>query len=152
MRYRQLLSTRSEDIAELLVNLRRVQAVPQPDYHFRKHGEDLGVDNVDAYQAASRRFLGRDDLRVFSYLRPKDNTAMWELVAPDNGTTVMYNESRKAILSFLRPDDAAARMEAAQGWWIELWYAEHMVGCLWSIGSGTKQNADQVSDLPRAST
>ena len=78
------------------------------------------MSDQDQYLRAVRQRLTRDDLRVFTYLRTKDCRPFWELVAPDTGTTVMYNEQATSIWSFFRPASAVERMTAMETWWIEV--------------------------------
>jgi hypothetical protein len=107
------------DIDQLVQRIRRADSMPKLGYHATRHAEDVGAGSAQEYLEALRAHLARADLRVFTYLRTKDRTPIWELVAPDTGTTVMYHEERSSLWSFFRPVDVGARMANAETWWVE---------------------------------
>lgn len=121
-RVRQLQQLSPEAIAHVLDTIRRSETIPSLEYHFRQHGRELGVTTPDEYLRAFQRHLERDDPRVFTYVRERRQRqeVLWELVAPDTGATVMYNESRGGVHSFFRPSDPARRAAAFQRSWVEV--------------------------------
>ena len=84
-----------------------------------RHGVGLGLGGDEEYLRALRAHLARPDLRIFTYLQTRDRLPIWELVAPDTGTTAMYHERRGQLWSFFRSIDPDARMASAQAWWVE---------------------------------
>lgn len=109
-----------EEIHAILDTIRRTRALPQLDYHFERHGREFRVSTSEEYLQALRQHLLRDDLRVFTYIRTRGQVPIWALVAPDNAHTVLYNELRRVIWSFYRPQIPALRMRNVQSRWIEL--------------------------------
>ena len=119
-RVEQLRQLSDQEVSRIVESIRHATTIPRLPYHFEKHGRGLGIATAEEYLQASREHLRRRDLRIFTYLRPAGRVPFWELMAPDIGTTVMYNEQRRQIWSFFRPEDAAARMAAVQAGWIEV--------------------------------
>lgn len=119
-RLRQLRAMASVEIKRIVEEMRQATAVPRLRYHVRKHRDLLGVDGEAGYLHALREHLAHDHLRLFTYLRAKDRVPFWELVAPDTGTTLVYNEAGRSIWSFLQPKNADARMRAFETDWIEV--------------------------------
>ncbi|MBI4496761.1 MAG: VanZ family protein [Chloroflexi bacterium] len=118
-RLAQLQTMRTEEIDAIVAAVRRAETVPALQRHFEKQGQLLGARMPEEYVRLFREHVRRQDLRVFTYIRPSGKVPMWEFVAPDTGTTVMYNERRRSIWSFFRPRNATARMRGVQTNWIE---------------------------------
>ena len=119
-RLAQLRQFTDRDVERVRASIRQATAVPNLCYHLRKHGAAMAVHTEDEYLRALREHLRREDLRVFTYLRPRGHVPFWELVASDTGTTVVYNSKRKQIWSFFQPKDADGRMRYAETAWIEV--------------------------------
>lgn len=120
-RLAQLRTMRPEDIDTLMVGVRRAGTVPALQRHFDRHGPGLGARTAeDYYLHRFQQHLEREDLRIFTHLRPRGRVPLWEFIAPDTGTTVLYNERRRSIWSFFRPANAQARMHGVQTRWVEV--------------------------------
>ena len=119
-RLTQLQHLTPEDIRTVLEAIRQASVIPRLAYHVSKHGGQLGANSEVGYLEAFRQHLWRTDLRIFTYLRYKDRVPFWELVAPDTGDTVAYNEKRKQVWTFFRPDDSEARAQGLGLSWIEV--------------------------------
>lgn len=119
-RLQQLRSLSDQSITQLIGEIRSAKTIPKPEYHSHLHGKEFDANTVEQYLRAFRAHLERQDLRIFTYLRARNRTPFWELVAPDTGASVPYNEQRRAVWSFFRPGRPAMRMERYQADWIEV--------------------------------
>lgn len=130
LRQRQLQwqNTRMSELAgqsweALWGRLRINVALPQEGQHFRKHGlefQSLGIESVQAYVELFSQHVDREDLRLFSYIRPENEERMWLLIGMDNGVIAQYNETRGVYWSFYRHADVYRYLESGAGWWIEM--------------------------------
>jgi hypothetical protein len=118
-----------EQIDSLIARIRAGRSIPRLRYHLQQHGEALGARTAHEYVHALEVHLQRDDLRVFTFLRPRGLEPFWALVSPDSGDTVSFNEQRNRIYSFYRPEDVDQRMDSAKAHWIEV----VSTGAGWSI-------------------
>ena len=77
----------------IVLHIKDATTLSRMEYHFEEHAAEFGVTSTEEYLALLRVHLRQDDLRIFSYLRPRGQAPFWALVAPDAGDTVLYNET-----------------------------------------------------------
>lgn len=119
-RLAQLRRAHREDIGRIANEILRAETIPRLYYHFRQHGQEFGATTPEAYLAAFQKHRGRRDMRMFTYLRGRGRVPFWELVAPDTGTSVTYNEQRRVVWSFFRSERPELRFARYQVLWIEV--------------------------------
>ncbi len=118
-RLAQVASLTDTDVDRVVNGIRQAARIPKLAYHTARHAADFAAESADEYVRALRAHLARADLRIFTYLRSSDRAPIWELVAPEDGTTAMDHEERGSLWSFFRPLDPDPRMASAEAWWIE---------------------------------
>lgn len=120
LRLSQLQGRSSDQIDAIVLIIRQTTTLSRMEYHFEAHAYEFGVTTLQEYLVMFHVHLQSDNLRVFSYLRPRGQLPFWALVAPHTGDTVLYNEARRRVYSFYRPDEPDRRMPAVQIHWVEL--------------------------------
>lgn len=120
LRLAQLRRLSDNEVMATVAAIRQATTLARPDYHLAIHGREFGATTLEAYLLALREHLRRRDLRVFTYLRPPKLVPFWELVAPDDGATALYNEAKGAVWSFYLPGRAELRFAAYEAVAVEL--------------------------------
>lgn len=122
LRIQQLNQETGERISRIVGEARRATDIPQLEYHLRKHGAEFGATTAEEYVQAFREHLRRDDLRIFTFLDDASygTVALWAFVAPDTGTTALYNEKRRQVRTFYRPWSPERRMANVRHLWVEV--------------------------------
>lgn len=119
LRMRQVSAMSSQDIDSLLTQIRQSRTIPKLSYHFEQHGAEFGARDEQEYLQRMQEHLSREGLRIFTYLRGRQQMPFWELIDLENGATVLYNESRRSVWSFYRMALPEYRLRRYQQEWLE---------------------------------
>jgi hypothetical protein len=95
------------DLDSTITRIKASRDLGASTYHFKKHGDLLGVSSQEEYLSRLEQHLQREDLEFFVYKR-KDGQVMWYAVNLDSQEVVQYNASRGRLWSYYFDEDFGA--------------------------------------------
>jgi SPP1 gp7 family putative phage head morphogenesis protein len=120
VRLNQIAALPPEWLGQQIDRMAVPQALPELDYHHKRHGKEFGGVSPGEYVRLFTEHIQRPDLMYFTGLRQSDQAVMWYLMAPDTGAVAQYNETRGVYWSFFQPKEPIVYLDSGLLWWAEV--------------------------------